>query len=139
MIYLLLFVLLIAVLVGPSIWVKRVLKKYAGDRAHIPGTGAEFAQHLLLKLGYEKVGVEKTLQGDHYDPEAQKVRLSEAHFAHKSLVAMVVAAHEVGHAIQHQQRQRLFQRRIQLVKIAAVTAKIAPVALAISPILLAVV
>jgi len=38
---------------------------------------------------------------DHYDPRVKKVRLSEYNYASNSLAAIAVAAHEVGHAIQH--------------------------------------
>ena len=47
-----------------------------------------------------KVGVEETDQGDHYDPDTRIVRLSPPHYRGRSLSAVVIAAHEVGHALQ---------------------------------------
>lgn len=84
----------------PSFWIKRVLKAHSGERADFPGTGAEFARHLLDEMKLTHVAVEATDLGDHYDPEAKAVRLSPAHHSTKSLAAVVVAAHEVGHAMQ---------------------------------------
>lgn len=51
-----------------------------------------------MKLGHVKV--EETTLGDHYDPTAKIVRLGPKHFNGRSLTAVVVAAHEVGHAMQ---------------------------------------
>lgn len=84
----------------PQMWVRSVLKKHSVERADIAGSGGELARHLLdgMKLGHVKV--EETSLGDHYDPEEKAVRLSPAHFSGRSLAAVVVAAHEVGHAMQ---------------------------------------
>ncbi len=84
----------------PSIWVKRVLKQHANERSDFPGTGAEFARHILDEMKLSHVKVEPTDLGDHYDPESKVVRLSAAHHDKKTLAAVVVAAHEVGHAMQ---------------------------------------
>jgi len=67
----------------------------------MPGTGAELARHLLNQFGLQQVKVETSEPGaDHYDPQANIVRLSPDYFNGKSLTAVAVAAHEVGHAIQ---------------------------------------
>lgn len=136
MIYLLLFVIVLAILLLPQLWIKRVMSRYGDERDDIKGTGAEFARHLLQHLDMA-VKVEQTDAGDHYDPESVCVRLSADHYDKRSLAAMVVAAHEVGHAIQHHRQEVLFQRRIGLAKLAFVVQKVAPIALTISPIFLA--
>lgn len=84
----------------PQMWVRKVLARHSVERPDIRGTGGELARHLLdgMKLGHVKV--EETTLGDHYDPEAKVVRLSPPHFGGRSLAAVVVAAHEVGHAMQ---------------------------------------
>ena len=84
----------------PQLWVKRVIAASSGERADIPGSGGELARHLLdgMKLGHVKV--EETTLGDHYDPQAKAVRLTKPNFAGHSLAAVVIAAHEVGHAMQ---------------------------------------
>jgi uncharacterized protein len=84
----------------PQMWVRGVLKRHSVDRPDFPGTGGEFARDVLDRLGLPSVGVEETKLGDHYDPEAKVVRLSPGHFSGRSLSAVVVAAHEVGHAMQ---------------------------------------
>jgi uncharacterized protein len=91
---------LIALLVAPQIWVRSVLLRHSAPRPAFPGTGGEFARHLLdgMKLGHVKV--EETELGDHYNPAAKTVRLKAERFHGKSLTAIVVAAHEVGHAMQ---------------------------------------
>jgi Zn-dependent membrane protease YugP len=65
-----------------------------------PGTGAELARHLLDRFDMKHIKVETTERGDHYDPETKAVRLTPDKFSGKSLTAVTVAAHEVGHAIQ---------------------------------------
>ena len=72
---------------------------YAG-RLAIAGTGGQLAEHLLQGLGLDHVKVEQTEHGDHYDPMAKVVRLTPDNFAGRSLTAVTVAAHEVGHALQ---------------------------------------
>lgn len=84
----------------PQMWIKSVLSRHSNERADFPGTGGQFARHVLDEMGLTHVVVEETKLGDHYDPEAKVVRLSPAHFGGKSLSAVVVAAHEVGHAMQ---------------------------------------
>jgi uncharacterized protein len=84
----------------PQMWITGVLKKHQAERADFPGTGAEFARHILDEMKLHEVKVEPTDVGDHYDPQDKVVRLSKPHFEGKSLAAVVVAAHEVGHAMQ---------------------------------------
>ncbi len=98
--------LLLALVFGPSLWAQWTLKRYADERPDFPGTGSELARHLLDEAGLEEVTVEtlpagKQGGGDHYDPEARAVRLSPAYHDGRSLTAVAVAAHEVGHALQH--------------------------------------
>jgi Zn-dependent membrane protease YugP len=68
-------------------------------------TGAAIAQELLHKNGIRDVEIEKLpehkLWADHYDPKARKIRLSAHVHDTNSVSAVAVAAHEVGHAIQH--------------------------------------
>jgi Zn-dependent membrane protease YugP len=97
---LLLVLLLIGLALLPGFWVRRVLRRYAEPADRYPGTGGELARHLLDRLGLQHVGVESTEQGDHYDPAARAVRLTPDKLNGRSLTAITVAAHEVGHAHQ---------------------------------------
>lgn len=68
-------------------------------------TGAEVAQDLLRRNGMSSVAVEP-IRGyltDHYDPRSRKIRLSEEVYYGTSLAALGIAAHETGHALQHQE------------------------------------
>lgn len=105
---LLLIIVVLAVIFGPQWWIRRVSAKYAVNKADLPGTGGEFAQHLIARFQLEGVAVEKGVEnGDHFDPQAKMVRLSPSNFNGKSLTAVAVAAHEVGHAIQHHRKESL--------------------------------
>ena len=76
------------------------------------------ARHLLDQLDLQHIKVERTEQGDHYDPEAKAVRLTPDKFDGKSLTAITVAAHEVGHAIQDRAGYQPFTERTRLVRVA---------------------
>jgi len=91
---------ILAIVFGPGIWVQRVLAKYSRPEDRYSGTGADLARLLLDKNGLQHVKVEKTETGDHYDPNDKAVRLTDDKFDGRSLTAITVAAHEVGHAVQ---------------------------------------
>ena len=66
-------------------------------------TGADVARYILNKNGLYDIPIER-VQGqlsDHYDPRSRVVRLSQGVYDSTSIAAVGVAAHEVGHAIQH--------------------------------------
>ena len=62
----------------------------------------DLAQILLDRMNLSKVRIEATDLNDHYDPLNKVVRLSRTNCGKKTLTAVVVAAHEVGHAMQDQ-------------------------------------
>jgi len=95
-----LILVLLAIVFLPGLWVRRVMARYSAPEDRYAQTGEQLARHLLDKNGLQAVGVEVTAQGDHYDPDEKTVRLSEDKFTGRSLTAITVAAHEVGHAIQ---------------------------------------
>ena len=111
----------VALMLGPRLWVNRVLKRHDGDDEGLPATGGEAARQLLDRHGLRGVRVEITDIGDHYDPVARAVRLSRDRHQRKSLTAVTTAAHEVGHAMQHVAAYPPFLWRTQLVQVARVT------------------
>jgi uncharacterized protein len=116
-IYILFVLLFFAFIYGPQFWVKRVLDKFnQKEEENFPGTGGEFARHILDKLNMEGVKVEITDNGDHYDPDARTVRLTKDKFNGKTLTSITVAAHECGHAIQHATKAPLFIFRCRIAK-----------------------
>ena len=132
---LLLLLLLIIVIVGPGWWVKSVLQRYSQPVDRYAGTGGELARHMLDRLGLHDVGTEVTEQGDHYDPDARVVRLTEDKFNNRSLTAITVAAHEVGHAHQHANGYRPLLWRTRLVKWAAPGEKLGAGILMMAPLI----
>ncbi|MXS82196.1 zinc metallopeptidase [Nitrosomonas oligotropha] len=134
MLYLILVIVIVALIVGPSYWVKHTLAKYSHPEDRYPGTGAELARILLDWANLQTVKVEVSEQGDHYDPIAKAVRLTADKFNGKSLTAITVAAHEVGHAIQDRDGYLPLKWRTRLVQIAAPAEKLGAVILMIAPI-----
>lgn len=109
-----LLVLLLAAVLGPHFWVRRVLARAGTDRPDLPGTGGELARHLLDKAGLPTVRVEATTEADHYDPWSGSVCLAPAHLDGRSVAATAIAAHEVAHAVQHARDEPAFRRRTDL-------------------------
>ena len=113
--YLILLLIVLLVIFLPQLWVKHILAKYNQKQEdNFPGSAAELARHLLDRFNLQQVKVEKTELGDHYDPEAQCVRLSSDKYDAKTLTAITVATHECGHALQHAAREPLFMLRTRL-------------------------
>ncbi len=83
--------------------VKSTYSKYTQIHNNRHMTGRQAALELLSMNGIGDVEVEETegTLSDHYDPRVKKVRLSQPNFRGTSLSAMAVAAHEIGHVIQH--------------------------------------
>ena len=133
MIYILLGLLILALVFFPSVWVKRILEKYSIPADRYTGSGSELAKYLLKKESLENVSVEITEDGDHYDPEKKAVRLTKEKYNSRSLTAITVAAHEVGHAIQDRDNYAPLKLRTKLVKVTMGIEKIGASILMISP------
>ncbi|MBL8498095.1 peptidase [Nitrosomonas sp. JL21] len=132
---LILVILLTILIVGPSYWVKHTLAKYSQPDDRYPGTGGELARILLDWANLQTVTVELSEIGDHYDPIAKAVRLTPDKFHGKSLTAVTVAAHEVGHAIQDRDGYLPLKFRTRLVQIVAPAEKLGAAILMIAPII----
>ncbi|MBK1735504.1 peptidase [Halorhodospira abdelmalekii] len=111
----LVLLLVLAVLFLPSYIAQSVLRYYSRERDDFPGSGGELARHLLDRRGLKEVAVEITAAGDHYDPQDRAVRLSQQNYDGRSLTAVAVAAHEVGHALQHAEGYTPLKLRSSLV------------------------
>ena len=136
---LLIIVFLLLLVFGPQWWAQYTFRRYAEVLPRIPGTGGELARHLLDQFGMADVPVEKTEKGgDHYDPERRAVCLGPDNYDHKSLTAVAVAAHEVGHAIQHQRNEPKLALRHRLVKLAQTTQQLGAGAMFLLPVALAI-
>lgn len=87
-----------------SAGVKRTFSKYARVRCMAGYTGAQAAAEVLHRAGIYDVRIEHIAGDltDHYDPRSKVLRLSDSTYSSNSVAAVCVAAHECGHAIQHQ-------------------------------------
>lgn len=83
--------------------VQSTYRKYSRVRSRSGLTGAQAAQRILQMSGIYDVRIEH-VRGeltDHYDPSAKVLRLSDSVYGSDSIAAIGVAAHECGHAVQH--------------------------------------
>ena len=136
MLYLLLTAAVLAVLLGPQLWVQWVMNRYnRKPETNFPGNGGELARHLLDRFKLDAVAVEATEQGDHYDPRTRCVRLTGDKLSGRTLTAITTAAHEVGHALQHAADEPLFRMRVRLVTYAAWAQKLGSFLLFAAPVL----
>jgi len=101
------YVLIIGVSLLASFLISGTLKRRFAEYSQIPirMTGAEVAEMMLRQNGITDVRVISTpgQLTDHYDPTNKTVNLSESVYSMNSVAAAAVAAHECGHAVQHQQ------------------------------------
>ncbi len=132
-------VFMLAILVGPKLWAASALKRYSQPRDYLSGSGGELAVHLLKERGLTDVKVELSPGGqDHYDPEKKAVRLSESNLHGKSLTAVAVAAHEVGHAIQDHEEYAPLKARSAMVRFTQQMEKFGAAAMFAIPVIAAV-
>jgi len=127
--------IVLGLIFGPSLWVKLVMRKHSSENPEMPGTGGELAKHLIERFSLKDVKVEVTELGDHYDPTEKKVRLLREHYESKSLTAIAIAAHEVGHAIQDQQGDKRLTTRTKMVPVVDKVARWSVVIISLSPII----
>ncbi len=131
------FAVFIALVFGPQLWIKRIMRTHSVERLDMPGTGGELARHLLDDAGLQDVKLEMVPAGDHYSPDDRAVRLSEANFKGRSITAVAVAAHEVAHAVQHRDGYGPLLWRQRLVKKAVVVERIGGIMLMATPLVFA--
>lgn len=133
---LIVILLVLAVVYGPFLWCKWTITHYRRDRPDYPGTGGELARHLLDEAGLDKVKVEIAgTEGDHYDGGGKAVRLLREHYEGRSLSAVAIAAHEVGHAIQDRDNYGPLRARHNLVRSTYVIEKIGSAIMLAAPVI----
>jgi len=122
------FLVLIGVIL--SLWasarVKNTYAKYSGERSLSGMTGAQAAQRILSMAGIYDVTVQHVAGNltDHYDPRNKTLNLSDAVYGNASVAAVGVAAHECGHAIQHDRGYAALKFRSALAPVANIGANI---------------
>lgn len=105
---------------GAQFWVKSRVNKWLQVPTARGMTGRDVAQAILNAKGIANVRIEQT-QGflsDHYDPSSRTLRLSPDIYSGRSVTAAGIAAHEVGHAIQHKEGYWPMSLRQKMVPVA---------------------
>lgn len=120
------YIIYIVILMLLPLWAQHKVKsnyeKYSQVRSTSGKTGQEVALEILHANGIYDVDV---VEGegfltDHYDPRKKVVVLSPANFNRPSVAGTAIAAHEVGHAIQHAQGYFYLRFRTALVPLASI-------------------
>lgn len=101
---------------------KRKFKKYSKISLRNGLSGKEIAEQMLIDHGIRDVKVVSTpgMLTDHYNPKTKTVNLSEGVYAQRNASAAAVAAHECGHAVQHNIGYEWLQMRSILVPMVSV-------------------
>ena len=112
-IYLIIFLILST---APVIWLNYVFHKNDQILINMPFTGLEFGKLILKDYGLTEVKIEKSLSVDHYDLLEKKVKVTQERLSKKSLTAISIVCHEIGHAIQHKEKYKALEQRTSLVR-----------------------
>ena len=98
-------------------WLKKTVARNMQVEVMNGLTGADIARQILDRNGLHDVPVDTSPGGplsDHYDPRKKSVHLSEPVYSGRSVASSAIAAHEVGHAIQHEKAYAPFRLRSAL-------------------------
>ena len=106
--------------------VNSTFNKYKRIRSASGMTGAEAAERILHQNGIYDVGIEHISGNltDHYDPRSKMLRLSDATYSSTSVAAIIVAAHECGHALQHKEEYAPLKLRTAIVPAANIGSRL---------------
>ncbi len=108
--------------------VSSAFKKWGEVRATSNITGAQAAREILQAAQINDVEVVETNDylGDHYDPSNKRLCLSSGVFSTPSVAALGIAAHEVGHAIQHAKAYAPLKWRMAIVPLTSIASRMLP-------------
>ena len=126
----LLYLLMMAPTIILMLWAQNRVKSTFQKYSEVPNqqrlSGAEVARVILDSNGLHDVPVEPVSGEltDHYDPRVRALRLSQPVYNSRSVAALGIAAHEAGHALQHQQAYVPLQIRGALVPVASIGSNI---------------
>jgi uncharacterized protein len=109
-------------------WLRSTYGKWARVANTAGLTGGQIARAILDANGLTTVRVESVrgVLSDHYDPRSKTVRLSEGIYGYASIAGMAVAAHEVGHALQHSKAYGPLAFRTLLLPVASIGSRFGP-------------
>jgi len=126
--FLILFVLILIFSLYAQFRVSSAYNKNSriGSRSGL--TGREVAEAVMAQAGIQDVAIEE-ISGhltDHYDPVNKRLALSSENYRGTSLAALGIAAHESGHAIQHQIGYQMLRFRMALIPATQIVSRILP-------------
>ena len=123
------FLLILAIIFAlyAQLKVKLTFSKYSDTSNQHGYTAKEVARQILDENGLQNVSIEYISGSltDHYDPTANVIRLSDSVYNSTSVAAIGVAAHEVGHAIQHAQGYAPIKVRQAIIPVTQIGSKLA--------------
>ena len=100
----------------PKFWLSYSMNRSDTDLSGMPFNAEEFGKLLLEENGLNEVVLEETNQVDHYDLNDKAVRVKEGRLQKKSLTALSIVCHEIGHAIQHKEEYGPLVKRTKIVQ-----------------------
>ena len=100
----------------PKFWLSYSMNRSDTDLSGMPFNAEEFGKLLLEENGLNEVILEETNQVDHYDLNDKAVRVKEGRLQKKSLTALSIVCHEIGHAIQHKEEYGPLVKRTEIVQ-----------------------
>ncbi|WP_207060862.1 zinc metallopeptidase [Motiliproteus sp. SC1-56] len=125
----------ILTLASPKIWARYVFYKHSCKRQDLPGTGGDLARLLTRCLPLNRVSLKQAENRSHYDLETSSLNLSAYTMNSRSLTAVVRAAYEVGHAVQHQHNGDMARFREGLLTLARFGEKLGSGAFLVAPLM----
>ncbi len=122
--------IMFAMVVGiiAQVRVTSVFNRYSRIPTRRGRTGAEVADEILRTAGIDDVSIDRvdSYLGDHYDPTKKVLCLSPGVYDGASIAATGIAAHECGHAIQHQQAYAPLKARMAIVPVTMMASRMLP-------------
>ena len=125
------YIVLVLPCVLLSLWasnsVNSTFKKYSTQMSRRGITGAQAAERVLRTNGVSGVRIERVNGNltDHYDPQANVIRLSDSVYGSTSTAAIGVACHEAGHAVQYAQSYAPIKLRAAIIPVTNIGSKLA--------------
>jgi len=123
------FILMMVMTLGAQWYLRSTFGTWSQRKNASGLTGREVARAILRKHGLEQDVEVESVRGqlsDHYDPTKRTVRLSEPIYGSASVAGMAVAAHEVGHALQHAKAYAPLEWRSALMPVASIGGRFGP-------------
>ncbi len=114
-------------------YIKSTYSKFVAIKSEKKLTGLDVAKKMLKRNNITNITIEKTpgTLTDHFDPRKKVVRLSEEVYSGNSIAALSIAAHEIGHVIQHETKYFPIRLRGVLVPVVNFSSKTGYVVFAI--------